>query len=510
MPRTKLITKQPVLKTLRIVELRGIKNLSLDFTNNRVTGIFGLNGSGKTTILQTIICLYRAKNEENTKMSRFFKYTSSNNKWLGSEYYATMDYLQLSGKRPISVKDKEIKYTKAPSEWVPRQAKKPDRDVIYLPLSQCIPDIEKVSDRIVTFRPAEGEIIDNQIVSAASEVMGVTYEDLRVNRIDKLDCFTVKRNDVVCHSFNLGAGEQRVFRILQTLYRAPSFSLIVIDELDLTLHTAALKSLIRIMVQEAGKKDRQLQIVFTSHRQELMKNPCFDVKYIINTKSKTFCLDNPTEECYEELTGDSVKYLKIYVEDDLAKAIVQRCLNECGMGSHAIICKFGSITNSIRLALGLACQYDNLDELNDTVFVCDGDVAEYTEEIKVKALINSVLSGCDTYLQDRRDKVLTIMKHFISPIIAGIYLHPEEYIQKAINSLPAETEKYQDLIKHSQGIKGLVNHHDYITILENHGHSIESIVEVFSSTASWNSYVLDIKNWINDRKIAHKTKLEDD
>lgn len=38
---------------------------------NSVTGIFGLNGSGKTTILQTVMCLYRDKGTENTKMSRF-------------------------------------------------------------------------------------------------------------------------------------------------------------------------------------------------------------------------------------------------------------------------------------------------------------------------------------------------------------------------------------------------------------------------------------------------------
>lgn len=98
----------------------------------------------------------------------------------------------------------------------------------------------------------------------------------------------------------------------------------MIDEIDLTIHTAALKELIKIMAEEASKPDRLLQVVFTSHRQELMHNPIFNVRFIINTPDKTFCLENPTEDCYELLSSDPLKYFKIYVEDDLAAAIVKK------------------------------------------------------------------------------------------------------------------------------------------------------------------------------------------
>ena len=92
--REKLVTDKQVLKSLKINSLRGIKDLDISFEGNPVTGIFGLNGSGKTTILQTIMCLYRAKSSENTKMSRFFKYTTAANKWIGSSYSCLMDYYQ--------------------------------------------------------------------------------------------------------------------------------------------------------------------------------------------------------------------------------------------------------------------------------------------------------------------------------------------------------------------------------------------------------------------------------
>ena len=40
------------------------------------------------------------------------------------------------------------------------------------------------------------------------------------------------------------------------------------------------------------------------------------------------------------------------------------------------ICRFGSITNSIRLALGLSCQYEDLSMMDDMVFFGDGDVED--------------------------------------------------------------------------------------------------------------------------------------
>ena len=71
MARRKLVTRNQVLKSIHIKQLRGVRDLDINFVGSPVTGIFGINGSGKTTILQTIMCLYRDKGTENTKMSRF-------------------------------------------------------------------------------------------------------------------------------------------------------------------------------------------------------------------------------------------------------------------------------------------------------------------------------------------------------------------------------------------------------------------------------------------------------
>lgn len=502
--KEKLVTDKQELKKLTINTLRGVKNLDISFEGSPVTGIFGLNGSGKTTILQTIMCLYRDKNSENTKMSRFFKYTTTANKWIGSSYSAVMDYYQLSGKKHIQITDRTINYSKHGSEWTPRQAGKPDRNVIYISLSDSIPDIEKVSDSRVTFRPLVGEVLDNQISIAATQIMGVEYKNLKISKIDKLDCFTVDRNGVTCHTLNLGAGEQKIFRILQRLYRAPKYSLLVIDEIDLTLHTAALRRLIHVMVLEAQKPDRQMQVVFTSHRQELMKSAEFNVRYILNTQTKTFCLDNPSEDCYEQLSGTSEKYLKVYVEDDIAEAIITKCMQECGMGKHFVACRFGSITNSIRLALGLACQFDDVDGMDDTVFFGDGDVEDFTKEEKIKIQIEKTLTGGEVFLQQRRDKVLSLVRHFCPQTINGRKQHPEEFIHNALGIIDENNCRYPEIIRDSNTILNVADHHDYVNELLDKGHDLRDIITLVSTTSLWNDYVKDVKDWIQERKIAHR------
>ena len=505
--RKKLITEQQVLKLLRINNLRGIKDLELSFEGNPVTGIFGLNGSGKTTVLQTVVCLFRSKDEkENTKMSRFFKYTTAANKWIGSSYEAVVDYIQLAGRKRIQQHNKLIKYSKPGSEWSPRQASKPDRHVIFISLSDSVPDIEKISAKRVTFIPSEGAELDKKIARAATQIMGIDYQDLKISKIDKLDCFTVNRNGTLCHSLNLGAGEQKVFRILQRIYRAPAYSLIIIDEIDLTLHTAALRELIHVMLHEARQETRQLQIVFTSHRQELMRNAEFNIRFLLNTPQKTFCLDNPTEQCYEQLSGTPEQYLKVYVEDDIAEAIIQRCMEECRMSTHYLICKFGSITNSVRLALGLSCQFEDLSKMDDTVFFCDGDDDNFTTESKLRQQIDRTLSGGEPSLQAKRDKVLQIIKHFCPAENNGKKQHPEEFIHNALNLINENDQQqclFPEIVIDSKSILNVVDHHDYVKKLTDKGHYLQNIVLQVSKSSLWDDYVRDVKQWINERKKAH-------
>lgn len=89
----------------------------------------------------------------------------------------------------------------------------------------------------------------------------------------------------------MGAGEQRLFKILSETYNCEPYSLILIDEIDLLLHSKALERLIKKLYEIANNK--HLQIIFTTHSL-IMRNltDYLDIKYLYKLGSNTLVYNN--------------------------------------------------------------------------------------------------------------------------------------------------------------------------------------------------------------------------
>lgn len=517
------------LKSISIRKLKGLTDVTIDFgdKDHRITGIFGLNGSGKTTVLHTIMCIYKqihnphisipSEYVANTRMSRYFKHVG-NQYWQDSDYSVTYMYETVNavGERIYAEETDKKKFKKyyhpnagrrMRSEWTPRERAKHERYVYYIPLKSCIPDIEEIQSTNATIR-VDNDATDinraQQICAIASQIMGKHYEI--VNRVGtsfiKHSCYNVRTTECgQYHSLSMGAGEQRLFRILEVLFNAPNNALIVIDEIDLTLHTAALRELFSQMQRLAQSK--KLQIVFTSHRQEIMDFPNVNVRYLINTGRKTFCIDNPTTQCYEQLTGKTNTYLKIFVEDEMSKCIVEKILMKYKLKRHAQIIIYGAVSNAIPIASALEIQLplNDVDQRRNILFVLDGDVYQ-TDEQKQNQ-INKILSGNGDEIEQRRRNVLRMLSQYAS--IASVIqqnknMCPEEYIYNAIIELP-ENNGNPEIVDAARSLGVVVDPHDYINKLEEN-YDIHDIVNVFiSNNEKWESYTRMVDSWISARKI---------
>ena len=84
----------------------------------------------------------------------------------------------------------------------------------------------------------------------------------------------------------MGTGEQRVLKILNTVFNAPDYSLILIDEIDLLLHINAFKKLLNVINEEAKRKN--LQMVFTTHSLMISEFDFISILYIEQLSQKTF------------------------------------------------------------------------------------------------------------------------------------------------------------------------------------------------------------------------------
>ena len=272
-------------------------------------------------------------------------------------------------------------YKKNRDRWSPRYQARPRREVFYIGIDSCVPDmeIETRTSRIPLIREAyENTVLAEKIKEKLSFIMHRNYGDFINYWNERKSYKGLVYGTVQYPSLYMGAGEQRIIKFLETIYTAPNFSLILIDELDLTLHTEALLRLMCVLDEEC--QARELQIVFTSHREELLDCELINIRHLFNDiNGKTsICLERTTPDCIRRLTGTCPRPLEIMVEDNLAEALVRKILRVHNIEQSCKVSQFGSKENSYLVGAGLLLKGETLE---NTLIVLDGDV-DITEDEK--------------------------------------------------------------------------------------------------------------------------------
>lgn len=291
----------------------------------------------------------------------------------------------------------------------------------------------------------------------------------------------------------MGAGEQRLFRILSLSVTVPKYSLVIIDEIDLTLHSGALNKLITHIVELADKNN--LQVVFTSHRQEIATRTDINIRHIVPSvnNSNTLCLEQTTTECVERLTGSPIRPIEIFVEDDVAKSIVEHIAEEQKIKSKVSVRTFGDAANAFRVIAGLQLSGKLTDNI---IAVTDGDVYR-TDKNRMK-MMESSISGNEEGKNELRQKLLNQILQFQLPEGKS----PDEYIHDILCSSDSDAE----IITIAKSVRGIYDKHQYIDDMINKlGGSREvelaRIVNEVSETESWKEYTRPIREWLESRKI---------
>lgn len=94
------------------------------------------------------------------------------------------------------------------------------------------------------FSPEEKS--DVEIIKEAAQILNKNYEYLIDNKYKEKTLIGVQlESGLKYSSLSMGAGEQRVIKILKILRKATAYSLVLIDEIDLLLHVSSLKKLIK-------------------------------------------------------------------------------------------------------------------------------------------------------------------------------------------------------------------------------------------------------------------------
>ena len=478
----RIIKPRNKIRRLQIEKLKGLKKLDILFEKN-LTAIMGVNGVGKSTVLHALACMFSPDEKGEDHKWKFFFTPTPDASWQGSQMVLTYfdENTQTENQR---------KYRKSTDRWSPRYTSRPKRDVFHLGIDSGLPEIEKErqTSYIDYHTSVSEDRLAERIVHTAAQILCKDYQSLTDHAVKNKHFFGVRTlSDINYSALSMGAGEQRLIKILTVVYHAAPYSLILIDEIDLLLHSNAQKQLIKQLSDLAQRKN--LQIIFTTHSLEIGKLTEFvDIRYLYHTREKTLVYDRITPDIIFDMNRESTQPLTVYVEDDLAEAIVSQLSDGLRISRYVNIRNIGSAQNAFTLAAGMMIEGNSLEH---RLIVLDGDVYR-TDEDK-KRQLRRLLSGTETNHDDKIDAALSLITQFSLP--------EGNCPEKFIYDLLLDVDGADEATDCAKQVTGVVDSHDWLNqIVERMNQDrkivLLKIIEQAAESDKWSTYVERVRRWL--------------
>lgn len=322
------------LKSLTISGLHDWDNQEIRF-DFPVCVVAGENGSGKSTVLKAAACAYAppAENDRGYFPADFFPDTV----W-DHVSGVTLTYSLRQGDQEL-----QTRYRKPSGRWR-FKGNRPKRTVILQDISRTLP-LEATVGYAKIAKNKALEISSRELnagtISYYSAIMGKNYDEARLalTAIDSQRVVGVVTAQGVEYSqFHQGAGEDTVLDLLALLQDVPDTSLVLIDEIEASLHPHAQRRLMHYLLWLARTK--QLQVIVTTHSSFIIDE--------VPPEARVFLARS--QEGVKTLYGISSNYavtrmdphepghpdLYIFVEDDRAKTLGQEILRRGGIDLRSI------------------------------------------------------------------------------------------------------------------------------------------------------------------------------
>lgn len=382
------------VKSVKIDNLHGWSGQTINF-NFPVCAIVGENGIGKSTFLKAAACAYDNKNMQTFYPSRMFVKTQWDQ---GSIDGAYIEYVIQEG-----VNTKETHWKKT-NDWGYTPRTKPKRHVYFLDVSRTLP-LDATAGYAKIAKQGASENQDNVVLNAESMqgisyVLGRSYEAARFasTNIDPRKEVGILTNTFgEVSQFHQGAGEDATLDLFKLLQTIPEQALLIIDEVEASLHPAAQRRLIQHLLKLARTK--KLQIILSTHSTHvldeippegrIMLMQLQNQKDILYGISTRFALSSIDDRIHPELY--------IFVEDEEAETVINeiikisdntgQILNRVAVkpiGSYSVVDIFAGLISDNRLPYrGLAIvDGDKVDDCKNGCIGLPGTDAPEKQIIK--------------------------------------------------------------------------------------------------------------------------------
>lgn len=486
------ITQQKI-HSIKILSLKNIVDLTMSFDGSPVTVVLGPNGNGKSTVLHALACLFQPVSAgENYKFSSFFL-PSTDALWQGSQLEISHSYRDGMN----TYENITTEYSKLSDRWSPKYARRPSRDVYYIGIEKCVPLIESENKatRIHYETETIGEAVILEILQKASYILNKQYSAFNMHTASGKQFIGVESGGLRYSALSMSAGEQKIFYILQKVFRAQKYSLILIDEIDLLLHDGAMKRLVEVIYERAASKN--LQVIATTHRESILdQGHLVNIRHIVVKSGKSLCFNETKPDAINRLTGSQPRPIEVFVEDDLALAIIKKLAGELGGAKYVSIQRYGAAINCFTAISGLLLGGETCDH---ALFVLDGDVYRTDEEKQDR--ISRILTGDDQRSGDYRTIAFQKIRQFSIPAD----INPERYLHSLIVKMgDVDNAEHMEIIDCAREIQAVDDDHKYIEDLITRldwGRSVglAKVIDLVALSDEWDVYVADIKAWMQEQ-----------
>ncbi len=317
-------------KRLEWIEIKGLRGWTGQRFELRypIMAITGENGVGKSTILHSATAVYTPSQTTPKQLvkgrgqfaSDFFPNTTWD-KITGAE----IRYSGKEGDKPLSGTIR-----KPTKQWLGNSTR-PTRPVRYIDLSRIQPIPARVGYSKITktaHHEASSTPFDKYRLARLSHIMGRDFDTAKMalTDIDSVRTVPVLGHQGSSYSgFHQGAGETTITELLQT--DLPQYSLVLIDEVETSLHPRAQRRLIRDLAERA--RELELQIILTTHSPYILEELPFEARAHVSIPpggGRTVIYGVSPEFAMTKMDDVPQYECDVYVEDKRAQIMITEIL----------------------------------------------------------------------------------------------------------------------------------------------------------------------------------------
>lgn len=352
------------LEWIEITGIRGWTGQRIDF-QFPITALVGENGSGKSTVLQAAAAVYKSLRKDR----------------YASDFYPDTPYERITA---ATIRFSYRQGTQSQSSTVRKPTNRwrgnpgrPERQVEYVDLRRIQPVGARVGyAKLLKSGVTEGEFkaFDSTRLARLSNIVGKQYIGAGISvtnaGVDKpIPVLAIQ--GLRYSGFHQGAGEIAAAELLAADY--PQYGIILIDEIETSLHPRAQRRLMRDLARIA--REQELQIILTTHSPYILDEIPSEARiYLMDgVGGKTVVVGVSPEFAMTRMDEEQHPECDVYVEDNRAAILLAEILvaSDRELLTRSKIIPYGAA--SVGTALGIMASQSRFPR--PSLVFLDGDQA---------------------------------------------------------------------------------------------------------------------------------------